>query len=179
MLPDIQLYLSDSVLLHFQLPQHELLPDTQTPLSSHWASLWRCDLIASTEDGHEHLLLFTNAVTHFSLISLDRNHNFQTLLATFHQHFILALCEHGHPFPSNESPEIEIQLLTGNTPQLERIMDDKISLAIDHLYANDVNLDLTEHSLNKQTSLTHPRHTSPPTKATAQILPFTQISAKG
>ena len=151
----IQLYLSDEVQCHFGLSPQDTQSDNSTPLSSDWKTLWRCDHLVSTDDKLEHLFLFTNAVSKFSLIMVDRCSDLAGLLGCFQQHFLLALHEHGCPFPANEI-EIDFQLLTGNPFQLTQQMHFLGDLAIEQLLINDVDIEATELRLNSYESLAHP-----------------------
>jgi hypothetical protein len=176
----IQLYLSDAVQQHFAIPSPEIQSDSTTPLSSDWRSLWRCDHLISTDDGLEHLFLFTNAVTHFSLIMLDRDRDLGTMLGSFQQHFALALHEHGQDFDTQEI-EIDCQLLSGSASALTQRMQLTGDLAIEYLLTNDANIEITEEWINHYESLSYPTSASdamrqritPDTVSTeAEILPF-------
>lgn len=176
----IQLYLSGAVQEHFDIPPQEIQSDRRTPLSSDWRSLWRCDHLISTDDGLEHLFLFTNAVTHFSLIMVDRENDFQSMLGTFQQHFALALHEHGQDF-EEQSIEIDCQLLEGSAPALDQRMLLTGDLAIEYLLTNDANIEVTEDWINHYESLSYPtcasdamreRITPDKVETDAEILPF-------
>ena len=151
----IQLYLSDEVQSHFGISPQDIQSDGTTPLSSNWKALWRCEHLVSTDDQLEHLFLFTNAVSNFSLIMVDRSNDLASLLGSFQQHFLLALHEHGCPFPKNEI-EIDFQLLSGNPSQLTQRMHFLADLAIEHLMVNDIDIEATEQSLNRFESLSFP-----------------------
>jgi len=181
----IQVYLSAEVQSHFGISPQEIQHDTATPLSLHWESLWRCGHLVSTDDGLEHLFLFTNAVTHYSLIMVDRSQDFQRLLGSFQQHFLLALHEHGKPFPAREA-EIDFQLLSGTPTPLINQMSLLGDIAIEYLIANDVDIEAAERRINSYESLSHPRSASdavrqrisPKTVAEkADILPFNKKAA--
>ncbi len=178
----IQLYLSDEVQSHFDISPQDIESDNSTPLSSNWKALWRCEHLVSTDDQLEHLFLFTNAVSKFSLIMVDRSNDLARLLGCFQQHFLLALHEHGCPFPAIEV-EIDFQLLEGNPLQLTQDMHFLGDLAIEQLLTNDVDIEATEMRLNSYESLSQPisasdamRQRLQPAKvsnARPRIIPFT------
>jgi len=151
----IQLYLSDEVQSHFNISPQDIENDNATPLSSNWKALWRCEHLVSTDDQLEHLFLFTNAVSKFSLIMVDRSNDLARLLGCFQQHFLLALHEHGCPFPATEV-EIDFQLLEGNPSQLTQHMTFLGDLAIEKLLTNDIDIEATEIRLNSYESISQP-----------------------
>jgi len=167
----IQLYLSAEVQAHFAISPQGIQSDKATLLSANWKALWRCEHLISTDDQLEHLFLFTNAVTHYSLIMVDRSQDFQSLLGSFQQHFLLALHEHGCPFPVNEA-EIDFQPLSGNSLPLTQHMACLGDLAIEHLIANDADIDATELRLNTHESLSQPLSASDNMRQ--RLLPVTQ-----
>ncbi|MGJ8671463.1 hypothetical protein [Rubritalea sp.] len=176
----IQLYLSGEVRTHFSISTQEIQSDAKTPLFSDWRSLWRCDHLISTDDGLEHLFLFTNAVTQYNLIMVDRDKDFQSLLGSFQQHFALTLHEHGQDF-SEQSIDTECQLLSGEPWGLSKRMQFTADQAIECLLANDANIDITEEWINGYESLTYPisasdamrlRITPDSFESDAEILPF-------
>lgn len=151
----IQLYLSDEVQDHFDISPQDIQSDSATPLSADWRALWRCAHLVSTDDQLEHLFIFTNAVTNFSLIMVDRSHDLASLLGSFQQHFLLALHEHGSPFPKNDL-EIDFQLLSGAPQLLTQQMSFLGDLAIEQLMINDIDIEATEQTLNTHESLSQP-----------------------
>lgn len=176
----IQLYLSGEVFTHFSLSPQETKSDSETPLSSDWRSLWRCSHLISTDDGLEHLFLFTNAVTHYSLIMVDRERDFQSMLGSFQQHFALSLHEHGEDF-KNQTIDGDYQILDGNPAVLSEHMQFTSDLAIECLLSNEANIEVTEEWINSFESLKHPnsasdamrlRITPDSVEANAKILPF-------
>ncbi|MFC5050140.1 hypothetical protein ACFPK9_05915 [Rubritalea spongiae] len=171
----IQLYLSGEVQAHFSISPQDLQSDAKTPLSSDWRSLWRCDHLISTDDGLEHLFIFTNAVTHFSLIMVDRASDFQSMLGSFQQHFALALHEHGQDF-ENQQIEIDCQLLTDTPGPMNLRMQLIADLSIECLLANDANIDITEEWVNNYESLSYPTSASDAMRKRitpdSNILPF-------
>jgi len=148
----IQLYLSAEVQSHFAISPQDIQSDNATLLSSNWKVLWRCEHLISTDDGLEHLFLFTNAVSRYSLILVDRSNDLASILGSFQQHFLLALHEHGSPFPANEE-EVDFHLLSGASLPLTQHMSLLGDLAIEHLIANDADIEATEELLNNYESL--------------------------
>lgn len=164
----IQLYLSAEVINHFAISAQDTQSDTATPLSANWRALWRCDHIISTEDEQEHLFLFTNAVTHYNLIMVDRNHDFASLLGSFRQHLALALHEHGQPF-NQQALESEFQLLHGTPTPLTQGMNGIKELAIDCLLSNGADIEATELCINNDANFSTPN--SPSANMLARIMP--------
>ncbi|MEO1856379.1 MAG: hypothetical protein ABGY95_03305 [Rubritalea sp.] len=171
----IQLYLSAEVQSHFIIPPQDIQSDSATLLSSNWKALWGCEHLISTDDGLEHLFLFTNAVSKYSLILVDRYNDLASLLGSFQQHLLLALHEHGCPFPANEE-EVDFHLLSGAPHPLTLHMLFLGDLAIEHLIANDADVEAAEVRLNTYESLSHPISAS---NAMRQRLQPAQVSYAG
>lgn len=151
----IQLYLSAEEQSHFAISPQEIQSDNATLLSSNWKALWRCEHLISTDDQLEHLFLFTNAVTLYSLIMVDRGNDLASLLGSFQQHFLLALHEHGSPFKAN-NVEVNVQLLNGSPLPLIEHMSFLSDLAVEQLLANNADIEATEERLNNIESLSLP-----------------------
>jgi D-ribose pyranose/furanose isomerase RbsD len=171
----IQLYLSAEVQSHFAISPQNIQSDNAIVLSSNWKALWRCDHLISTDDGLEHLFLFTNAVSKYSLILIDRSNDLASLLGSFQQHFLLALHEHGSPFPTNEE-EVDFDLLSGVPLPLTQHMSLLGDLAIEHLIANDADIEAAEVRLNSYESISQPTSAS---KAVRQRLQPAQATNAG
>lgn len=151
----IQLYLSAGTQHYFSVPQSELHRDSDILLTSDWKALWRCSHLISTDDGLEHLFLLTNAVTNYSIILVDTAKDLSTFLGQFQQHLLLAFEENGSPLPSS-ALEIDVQLITGELHLLNEIMEYKTDYAIELLLTNDVDVEATEHRLNRHENIDFP-----------------------
>ncbi|MFD2159503.1 hypothetical protein ACFSW8_11380 [Rubritalea tangerina] len=180
----IQLYLSAEVQSHFGISPQEIKSDLQTPLHADWKALWYCEHLISTDDGLEHLYIFSNALTHYALIMVDRDRDFQSLLGSFQQHFALALHEHGQAF-ATQAIEAEVELLNGQAPS--RRLQFQTDHAIELLLANDSDIDAAEEFLNQFENFHFPKSPSDAmrerlspthTQAEATILPFQHKRAK-
>lgn len=149
----IQLYLSTEAQEHFGISPQEILTDSEAPLSSDWRALWRCDHLISTEDAKEHLFMLTNSVSDYSMILVDRTKKMDELVHQFQQTLLLALCQHGMPYP-DEAFCTEIQLLNELNPQYNHTLCETADAAIDSLCANGIDIDATEKIINIQASQT-------------------------
>lgn len=147
----IQLYLSNEAQQHFDISPQEILSDIEVPLSSDWRALWRCDHLVSSDNTEEHLFIFTNVVTSYSIITVDRDTTFDQLFGNFQQALLVAFCEHGMPYP-DASFCTEIQLLTSSETQRSAKQHYTAELAIESLCSNDININATEQIINAHAS---------------------------
>lgn len=142
-----QLYLSQEVLDHFELSATDLKSDTATPLSFDWSCLWRCDHLIGTEDTGEHVFLFTNAVTQYSILLTDTEADIHLLLDAFHDQL-------QQRFQAEEEEHSALQwwgkldLFSDSAPSLERQMNGIAETCIVELLASDGQLDFAENHIN-------------------------------
>ena len=169
----IQLYLSTEAQQHFGISPQEILSDTEVPLSSDWRSLWRCDHLVSSDNTEEHLFIFTNVVTNYSIITVDRDTTFEQLFGNFQQALLVSFCEHGMSYPDANFCS-EIQLLTSRETQRPTKLHYTAELAIESLCSNDIDINATEKVINVHASKSLRSKLSPngASKESAPILAF-------
>lgn len=93
--------LSGRAMSHFNLKPAtvEQIPDFAS--AGHWSECWRCEILARVNGTSDHLLLFTNARTLYSLVIVNRDQNPETLVNDFASVLFGEFIRHGTLPPPN------------------------------------------------------------------------------
>ena len=146
-LMNTQIYLSQQVLHHYGLLAADLKSDTNTPLSFDWSCLWRCDYLIGTEDTGEHIFLFTNAVTRYSILLTENEEDIHLLLDAFHDQ----LMQRFQPLNDDHTTLQwwnKLDLFSDSAATLKSQMDVIAETCVDRLIACDGQLDYAENHVN-------------------------------
>ncbi len=142
-----QIYLSQQVLHHYGLSADDLKSDNDTPLSFDWSCLWRCDYLIGTEDTGEHVFLFTNAVTRYSILLTENEEDIHLLLEAFHDQLM-------QRFKSRDKEHTilrwwdKLDLFSDSAAILKNRMDVISEICVDRLIASNGQLDYAENHVN-------------------------------
>ncbi|WP_018969392.1 hypothetical protein [Rubritalea marina] len=177
-----QLYLSHQVQTHFELNPFKLKKDTETILAFDWRAMWRCELLISTESNDEHVFIFTNAVTRYSILLVERDHEIHNLLHAFHEQLIALF---GDTLESQDFDQwlMQLDLLSDSATSLDDQMRQIADLSITQLGAHDADISAAEHAVNNvrhdltspmqrtQSQLSHSRRSTIPRRKVRRRLP--------
>lgn len=149
----LQIYLSGATQKHFGISANQIPKDTEIEISPSWWSLWRCEYLASTEDSSQHLFLFTNESTRFSLIVPSEDNDMDGFLNDFQNTMLLYLCEYGAEIPK-KGVKINIDIIRGRHNSLISTMNDQITHTMYWLGELGLTINETENHLHKLPSST-------------------------
>jgi len=87
--------LSGRVMRHFKLKPAEVEQIPEFDSTGHWSDCWRCEILARIKGSKDHLFLFTNPRTLYSVVIVHPDRDPVTLVNTFVQQLFLELIGHG------------------------------------------------------------------------------------
>jgi len=150
---DFYLYLSNRVIRHFGMAPREVSKNSKMPPVTHWATVWRIELMASTQDQKAHYFIVTNLETRYSLLIPHFGGELNVLLRNWQNYLFRVAQDIVGRFP--EGIYGSTQVMRGNPRELVGHMNEAIAHTLRYIELNPKTpLDALESRINLMPSLT-------------------------